>query len=223
MHLHGSSGGPNATTISSIDAYVLPQGVEIASGSEGCVTRLLVNERDHIRRGQGLLEIACGRARCDRDAWKASQAPASLASTSSTGGAAATSDMRQCVTLRASVSGIVWRCYVKVGDAVVRGRPVLSVLRSDDVLVIAHFEATARLRLRSARTAWVHIPHVGVHSIPARIIRIGGTYPRPTSEATQRDDGAVRVVAQLDFTAPAALCPGIDAVVEVGCWFQYAA
>jgi multidrug resistance efflux pump len=223
MHQHSSSGGPNVTAISSIDAHVLPQMVEVVSGSEGFIARLFVNERDHVRRGQGLLEIACERPRCDRDAWTASQGAASPASTSLTTGPAATSDARQRVTLRASVSGVISRCHVKVGDAVVRGRPVLSVLRSDDVLVIAHFEAIARPRLRSARTAWVHIPRAGVHNIPARIIRIGGTYPRPTSGAAERNGGAVRVVAQLDFATLDALWPGIEAVVELGCRVENAA
>jgi HlyD family secretion protein len=217
MHLHSPADGTNAT-ISSIDAYVLPQVVEVTSGSEGCVARLLVNERDQIRRGQDLLEITCERARCDRD-----PCSVSLASSSTRRGAASTSDARQRITLRASLSGIVSRCHVNAGDAVVRGKPVLSVLRADDLLVIAHFEATARPRLRSARTAWVHIPRAGVHSIPARIIRIGGIYPRPASEAAERDDGAVRVVAQLDFTTLDALWPGIEVIVEVGCCLESAA
>ena len=58
----------------------------------------------------------------------------------------------------------------------------------------------------------MHIPRAGVHSIPARIIRIGGIYPRPANESAERDDGAVRVVAQLDFTTLDALWMGVPVI-----------
>ena len=65
MHPRKSPGSSNVTTVSSTDAYVLPQVVEIASGTEGFVTTLFVRDRDEIWRGQDVLEVACEHARLD--------------------------------------------------------------------------------------------------------------------------------------------------------------
>ena len=123
----------------------------------------------------------------------------------------------QRVTLKASVTGVVSRCHVKPGEVVRRGGPVVSVLRADDVLVVARFDAAAGPWLRRARTAWVHVPRAGAYCMPARIIRIGGTYPSQTDSWPRREGGALRVIAQLSSTTLDALSPGIEAAVEISC------
>ncbi len=174
-----------------------------------------MRERDEIRRGQNVLEIAWQRAHLDRPVATVGH-EASPARPARTDGAAAAADAWQRVTLKASVTGVVSRCHLKPGDAVRRGTPVVSMLRADDVLVVARFDAATGPRLRSARTAWVHIPRAGVYCIPARIIRIGGVYPWQTGPWARREDGAVRVVAQISSTTFDALSPGIEAAVEIG-------
>ena len=216
MHAHKSAESSIATTISSTHAFVLPQVVEIAAGSEGVATRVLVRERDEIRRGQDLLEMACQRARVDGAATTAGH-EASPAWPARGDSAAAAADAWQRITLKASVTGVVARCHVKPGDVVRRGGPVVSVLRADDVLVVARFDAAAGPRLRRARTAWVHIPRAGAYCMPARIIRVGGTYPSQTDPWPRREGGVVRVVAQLSSTSLDALSPGVEVSVEISC------
>ncbi len=216
MHAHKSVGSSSATTISSTHAFVLPQVVEIASGSEGVVTRVFVRERDEIRRGQNVLEMACRRARVDGAVATAGQ-EASPARPAQGDGADAAADAWQRITLKASVTGVVSRCRVKPGDVLRRGGPVVSVLRADDVLVVARFDAAAGPRLRRARTAWVHLPRAGAYCMPARIIRIGGTYPSQTDPCPRREGGALRVIAQLSSTTLDALSAGIEATVEITC------
>lgn len=216
MHAHKSVGSSGATTISSTHAFVVPQVVEIASGSEGVVTRVFVRERDEIRRGQDVLEIAWQRDRVD-GAVAAPGQEASPARHARGDGTDAAANAWEPITLKASVTGVVSRCHVKPGDAVRRGGPVVSVLRADDVLVVASFDAAAGPRLRRARTAWVHVPGAGAYCMPARIIRIGGTYPSQTDPWPRREGGAVRVVAQLSSTSFDALSPGIEAAVEISC------
>jgi hypothetical protein len=53
--------------------------------------------------------------------------------------------------------------------------------------------------------------------MPARIIRIGGTYPSQTDPWPRREGGALRVIAQLSSTTLDALSPGIEATVEISC------
>ncbi len=211
MHAHKSVGSSNATTISSTHAFVLPQVVEIASGSEGVVTKVFVRGRDEIRRGQDVLEMACQRPPVDGRVVMAGQ-EASPAQPARGDGADAAADAWQRITVKASVTGVVSRCHVKPGDVVRRGGPVVSVLRADDVLVVARFDASAGPRLRRARTAWVHVPRAGTYCMPARIIRIGGTHP---SQRDPWEGGALRVVAQLSCITFDALSPGIEAAVEI--------
>jgi multidrug resistance efflux pump len=214
MHPHKSLRPSNTTTISSTKAFILPQVVEIASGSEGFVTKLFVRERDEIRRGQDVLDFACARAHLERSVTTVGQ-EVSPTSAARANGPATAADEWQRVTLKASVTGIVSSCHVRPGDIVRRGRPVVSVLRADDVLVVARFDAGAAPWVRRARTAWVHIPRAGAYCMPARIIRIGGSYPWQTGPWALWQGGAVRVVAQLSCATFDALSPGIEAVVEI--------
>lgn len=161
-----------------------------------------------------MLELEWRPTRVDRPL-AAGEQEGSAATPAPTEGAAQAADDRRRVTLKASVTGLVSRCHVRVGDAVCRGGAVVSVLRADDVLVVARFDAAEAPRLRRARTAWVHVPSAGAYCMPARIIRIGGADPSPREPWSRRDAGAVRVIAQLSSASFEALSPGIEAAVEI--------
>ncbi len=112
--------------------------------------------------------------------------------------------------VHSSIPGVVARCRVRVGDAVERSRPLVSVIRTDDVLVVARFDLSAGPSLRSGKAAWVRIGRATAPPIRATIISAGDT-------GTRRDDRTVRVVVRLDAAPPDALWPRIAATVDVAC------
>jgi pyruvate/2-oxoglutarate dehydrogenase complex dihydrolipoamide acyltransferase (E2) component len=146
MHLASPS---RRSLVSSVEAYVVPDLVELASASGGVVARVLVKERDVVTRGQDLLELS-GRG---------------------------PSDAR--VLLRSSARGVVSHCHVRVGDTVDRSSPLFSIARADDVLVVARFESSAAPALRRAARAFVRVPRAAGHPLPASLVWVGGPVDHP--------------------------------------------
>lgn len=167
------------TTLSSLEAYVLPHVLELAPSSGGIVTRVFVREREVVSRGDPLLEIASDTT------W----GPRSF--------------------LRSSVPGVVSRCRLRVGDAVERSMPIVSIASADDVLVVARFAATASLPLRDWRRASVRIPRAAGQPLGAAIVCV--------SAGSAGAAGTVRVVARLQSAPPAAMSPGVEAILDVEC------
>ena len=163
------SRAPHATVsaVSSLDAYVLPN--------------VFVKDREVVSRGQDLLEIERGPARC---------------------------------TVRSSVPGVISRCRVHVGDAVVPSTAMLSIVRADDVLVVARFELSARPSLQNGKAAFVRIPRARAKPLAATLIYVTGLQPCDAS-AARPEKAAVRVVARLHTAPPDALWPGVEAIVDV--------
>jgi multidrug resistance efflux pump len=179
---------PEVTTVSSLEAHVLPHVVEIASSSAGVVTRMFVRERDVVSRGDALLEIAGGVT------WDSG------------------------VILRSSVPGVVSRCRIRVGDAVAPSTRILSIARADDVLVVARFAPTAGLPLRDWRRASVRIPRAAGQPLGAAIVCVSGASGADTAGSTALHGSAsVRVVARLQSAPPAAMWPGVEAILDVEC------
>jgi hypothetical protein len=142
MHLASTSS--RSALVSSVEAYVVPHVVELASASSGVVTRVFVKKRDVVRRGQEFLEIS-GRGPSD--------AP---------------------VVMRCSATGVVSRCHVRFGDPVERSSPLFSIARADNVLVVARFESSAAPALRQAARAFVRVPRAAGHPLPASLVWVGG-------------------------------------------------
>jgi multidrug resistance efflux pump len=169
-------------TVSSTDAFVLAHLIEIAPTSGGVVARLFVKDRQMVRAGQPLLDIARGPERS---------------------------------ILRSSVAGIVSRCRVRVGDAVDPTRPLLSIIRADDVLAVGRFEASAEPWLWRGKAVSVRIPRASAEPISATLIGVSGS--RQHDSGVERDDAPVRVVARLESAPPAGLWSGMDAIVDMDC------
>jgi multidrug resistance efflux pump len=118
--------------------------------------------------------------------------------------------------VKSSVPGVVSRCRVRVGDAVARSRPLLSIVRTDDVLVVARFEPSVGPELQSGDLVSVRFPRVTAQSVAATLIRVTGVHGSETS-AARHEESIVRVVARLHSAPPAALWSGVQAVVDVAC------
>ncbi len=200
------------STVSSIEAYVLPEVAMVAPMPCGVVTRLFVRERDEVALGQDLLEIACSPEHPGRDAPPA-RSPRGH-------GEALSGGNGQRITVKANLSGVVSRCFVEVGDSVGRSKPALSIIRADDVLVIARFRASAAASIRNALSASVRIPGARVTGVPATILGMGGILPWLMSDTAPGKDGTVRVVARLHAIPLPALWPGIEAVVDLSCTIE---
>jgi len=196
-------------TFSSLEAYVLPHVIEISSTTSGFVTRLFTREGELIVRGQDILEIA------PAPEWEQADPAVRLRGQADPSSAI---DGRErlgpSVILRASASGLVWRLWVRVDGPVRRSRKVLSLIRSDDVLVLAHFDRAVARHLGRARLAWVRAPQTSDRLIPARILRVGCGHS--DSQGNGRED-LERVVVQLRSAPAEVLWPGSDAVVEITC------
>ena len=203
---------PTVSTVSSVEAYVLPEVVLVAPTIGGVVTRMFVGEREAVARGQDLLEVACSLEQFQfvRDV----PAPPSAARGN---GDALPRDTGQRITVKASFSGVVSRCFVEVGDSVSRSKPALSVIRAEDVLVVARFRASAMASIPNALTASVRIPRARVTGLPATILGMGGILPWHASDTAPGEDGTVRVIARLRSLPVHALWPGIEAVVDLSC------
>lgn len=182
--MHPPSGPSVASmTVSSVEAHLVPHVLEVAPTTDGIVTRVFVREREVVCKGQDLLELAGPGAR----------------------------DLG--VLVRSSVPGVVTRCCVRAGDVVARSRPMFSIARADDVLVVARFEPSAGPALPRAHRAWVRIPGAAGRPLPAAILSVGGT-PAATRAGADRC-ATVRVVARLQSGPPAAICADIAAVLEI--------
>ncbi len=206
---------PTVNTISSIEAYVLPEVVWVAPTTSGVVTRVFVRERDAVARGQDLLELACSLEHLGRDAPPAGGPRGH--------GEALPRDSGQRMTLQASLSGVVSRCYVEVGDSVSPSTAALSVIRAEDVLVVARFRESAVASIRNAVTASVRIPRARVTGLRATILGMGAILPWHAMNAAPGEDGTVRVIARLRSLPFHALWPGIEAVVDLSCTVEEAA
>jgi len=118
--------------------------------------------------------------------------------------------------VRSWAPGVVSRCRVHVGDEVAPWRRLLSIVRADDVLVVARFETSAKASLQKGKPASVRIPHAAGQPVAARLVCVAG--PRCWAPPSARlEDAVVRVVARLEAAPPAALSLGIDAIVDVEC------
>jgi pyruvate/2-oxoglutarate dehydrogenase complex dihydrolipoamide acyltransferase (E2) component len=113
-----------------------------------------------------------------------------------------------------SVRGVVSRCRVRVGDAAAPGRPLLSIVRADDVLVVARFDLSAEPALWNGKLATVRIPRATARPLGATLVCVTTGHPWSVG-AERHEPAAVRVVARLHSAPPAALWPGIEAIVDV--------
>ncbi len=143
-------------TIRSVRTFLLPQLVNLFTATPGRVKREFVRERQLVARGQDLFEIE----RDDR------------------------SSASHTFVLKTSPPGLVVRCWVRSGDEVERARPIVTVARCDDVLVLGLFERTVVELAHLTTRAVVSIPFMR----PARRCRRGRRWPR--SRATARGRGA---------------------------------
>lgn len=174
-------------TIRSVAAYLLPQEATLPADATGKVARIFVHERQLVVRGQALAEV-------DPDV-RATGVPS--------------------LVLRAGRSGFVSRCWARVGDTVRAGEPVASVLRCEDVLVLALFDRAQLERARLTSRATVSIGEPPQHQLQADVLRIG----TGQGEEGKADppDRMIRVVVQMPSVPPEALRPGIDISVYLRC------
>ena len=196
-------------TVSSIEAYVLPEVVLVAPTICGVVTRVFVRERDAVTRGQDLLEMACSLEHLGSDA------PPAGGPRGHDG--ALPRESGQPIRLKASLCGVVSRCFLEAGDPVGPSKPALSVIGAEDVLVVARFRESAVASIRNALAASVRIPRARVAGLPATILGMGGILPWLARDAAPGEDGTVRVIARLRSLPVHALWPGIEAVVDLSC------
>ncbi len=206
---------PALSTVSSIEAYVLPEVVLVTPTAGGVVTRVFVRERDAVARGQDLLEMVCSLEPLGSDAPPAS-------------GPRGHRDVLprrtgHRITLKASLSGVVSRRFVEAGDSVGPSKSALSVIGAEDVLVVARFRESAVASIRNAVTASVRIPRARVTGLPATILGMGGILPWHARDPAPGEDGTVRVIARLRSLPFHALWPGIEAVVDLSCTLEDAA
>jgi len=118
--------------------------------------------------------------------------------------------------VRSAFPGVVSRCRVHVGDAVEPSRPLLAMLRADDVLVVARFDRSMGPSLARGKVASVRIPRATAQPIPAKLLCVAGLQSSHATDA-RLVDPVVRVVARLESAPPAAVWSGIEAIVDVEC------
>ena len=180
--------GTPSRTVRCVRAFLLPQIVSQFTGTPGRVTRSFVREGQLVARGQDLFELQ----RHDR-----SSAP-------------------QTFVLRASNQGIVARCWARVGDAVERARPMASMIRCDDVLVLGLFERALIERMRLTMGALVTIGDLASNPFQAGVLRIGTALAsRHARDGESRE--FIRALVQIPSLPPQALRPGLDARVDLLC------
>ena len=182
----------NSATAHSLEAYVLPHVLDVVSETGGLVSSVLVGEYELVVQGQPLVRL--------QRRWDLSEARAD--------------DAIEAV-VRAPTSGLVSRRWTAVGEAVGPTRPILSIVSSQDVLVVARFARGALPRLRSARPGSVLIGGSSRQALPARIVTIVEVPDGGRQDDLERESGPVRVILRLGSASAEALWPGIPAEVVV--------
>jgi multidrug resistance efflux pump len=176
----------------SLEAYVVPQVLDVVTRAPGFVSTILVREHDLVVRGQPLVDV-------ERrwEAWPQ------------------WSDHEALECVKAPTSGRIVRCWVAVGNAVGPMRPIVSIASCEDVLVVARFARGTGSCLRSARLASVLIDGSSAKATPAKIVSVVEVPDGGDEEDPELASGAIRVVLQLGSAPDEALWPGIPVLVEV--------
>jgi HlyD family secretion protein len=190
--MHPSSLAASARTHSpwlSVEAYVLPQLLEVAAGAHGIVAAVLVAPHDLVRAGEVVAIVEQLRPSV-RDG----------------------ADRTLCV--KAPTDGLVTRCWVSAGDAVAASSPVLSMASSEEVLVIARFPAAAAADLCSGGHAQVRVPVTAPGTRSTKIVSVLRAMNDPGDEE-RTGARMTRIVLSLPNAPPEALWPGTPAAVEI--------
>jgi hypothetical protein len=141
----------------SVEAYVLPDVVEVTAGARGIIRSVRFAPRDVVFRGQTVATFEPLRSRGKHDR----------------GVAAVTSPM----------TGMVTRCWVNPDDEIGRASPLVCIASSENVLVSAKFPAGSSLRLGHGARAVVRCACESVPATIVSIIRRPGSDDREESEA----------------------------------------
>jgi hypothetical protein len=181
---------PEATrTIPSVRAFLLPHIVNLFTATPGRVKREFVRERQLLAQGQDLFEI-------ERD--DGSSAP-------------------QSFVLKSSKPGLVLRRWARTGDEVERARPIVSVIRCDDVLVLGLFERTAVERALLTMRALVSIGELPGTPFEAAVLRVGMNLSSKHAAACESRHEFIRALVQIPSVPSEALRPGLAARVDLVC------
>jgi len=135
---------PTLAPVRALEAYVVPQLVEVNAGTDGLVTAVDVAPHDVVRRGQRVAVLE-------------------LLSRSHRGG-------RASIDVHAPATGVVTRCWVSPGSVVAATRPLIAIARSEEVLVVARFGPEHGARLRRGAAATVLFD--GCERLPGTIVRL---------------------------------------------------
>lgn len=190
--ISAGASSPRGATAHSLEAYVLPQVVDVVTPSRGTVTALFVGEHDLVAQGQPLARLETSRD------WLSDGREVAIAS-----------------VVRAPISGFVSRCWGNVADVVWPMRRLFSIASTKDVFVVARFVHAAAPRLRPSARASILIRGSPHGPLAGRII---SAVERPVDRREHGaavDDGAVRVILRLESPPGDVLWPGMPAQVEV--------
>jgi biotin carboxyl carrier protein len=179
-----SAASLSSTRVRSFEGYVLPHLTDVTAGTAGVVSSILVSPHEVVQPGQTV---------------------AVLERLSSCGG-----EDRSRVAVKAPAAGLVTRCWATTGELVGANWPILSIARSEDVMVVARFPPGHSARICRGCAATVLLAGEEREAFPASILTV---IEAPDADAP--DARSARVV--LSFPAPPAkaLWPGTPARVEI--------
>jgi multidrug resistance efflux pump len=176
---------PSSAPLSSLEAYVSAHLVDVSAGTHGVVRSVVVAPNDVIACGETLAVLDPVSPRGQRH--------------------------HHALTVNAPVAGLVIGCWAAPGETVTDHQPILTIARSERVIVIARFPPGYPARLRAGASATVRIGGDPARDVGATIVS--------AVEAPDADGApggrSTRVVLSVPRAPPKALWPGTPACVWV--------
>jgi multidrug resistance efflux pump len=176
---------PSSAPLSSLEAYVSAHLVDVSAGIRGVVRSVVVAPNDVVGCGDTLavLDPVSPRGQRHDHAFK----------------------------VNAPVAGLVIQCWAAPGESLTDHQPILTIARSDRVIVIARFPPGNRERLRAGASGTVRVAGDAARDVAATIV---SAVEGP--DADEAPGGrSTRVVLSIAKAPPEALWPGTPAYVRI--------
>lgn len=135
-----------ATTLRSLEAYVLPNLIDVTAGAAGIVSSLRVGPRQIVERGQTLATVR-----------RVALLPGRRA--------------EAVFSVRAPVAGVVTRSWPRPGELVGGSWPLVSMASSEDVMLVALFPPESAPRIRRGDAAAVFLAGAA-GAFPATVVNV---------------------------------------------------
>jgi multidrug resistance efflux pump len=179
---------PSSTPLRSLEAYVLAHTVDVSAGTHGVLKSVVVEPNDVVGCGQtvAVLEPVTRRGQTHDHG----------------------------LAVKAPVAGLVIRWWAAPGESLGDDQPILTIARSEKVLVIARFPPGNLTRVRRGALATVRVGGDDGKDISATII---SAVEAPDADAVADASGgrSTRVVLSIPEGPPEALWPGTPAYVRI--------